>query len=84
MINDDLDRQINEAIHLLHEEDRETISPAYLQNAMMIDFEEGLEIFYELIKLGVVTSYHIDEDDDSRENLIGDVNTEKVKEFLVN
>jgi hypothetical protein len=84
MINDDLDRQINEAILLLHEENCETLSPAYLQRSLMIDFEEGLVIFYELIKLGVVTSYHIDEDDEYRENLIGEVNTEKVKEFLVN
>ncbi len=84
MINDDLDRRINEAIHLLHEEDCETLSPAYLQRSLMIDFDEGLEIFYELIKLGVIVSYHIDEDDEDRENLIGEVNAQKVREFLVN
>lgn len=83
MINDNLDKQINEAIHLCHEEDRETLSPAYLEKAMMIDFDEGLEIFYELIKIGVITNYYIDEDDESRENLIGHVSEDKIKEYLV-
>jgi len=50
----------------------------------MIDFETGLKVFKELVKIGIISDYRKDEFDDENENLIGRVDVLKLKELSLN
>jgi hypothetical protein len=60
------------------------VSPAMLQRTLSTDFYTALKVFYELVNMKVISKYWKDDLDEDGENLIGKVDKNKLKEYLIN
>lgn len=81
-MNRDFDELISNAIYICKGHDK--VSPGIFQRMLSLDFDTGLKVFKELVSLGIISEYWIDEFDEDEENFIGKIDKEKLKEYLTN
>lgn len=60
----------------------ERVSPYLFQRVLMLDLDTAQQVFDALVRLSLIINVRRQEDDD--EAIIGDVNTEKIKQLGIN